>query len=231
MTALNRAATLMIGLLAFTPMLSHATTVPFMEDFASDVANWGDNTGLALVDHVGLGGPDGSAYASAQFALAGLGGESVVLFRGQDEFNSSGGAFTGNWIADGVGTFSAYVRHDAPLPLNFFTRFSGPANHPGATAVRFAPVLPNTWTLMEFDIEASNPAFVTFEGTDFNTVFSNIGHVQIGVSAPEALDAVSTSFAFDIDGPSVSAIPEPASWILVAGSMAAGVLRRRPRAG
>jgi hypothetical protein len=141
-----------------------------------------------------------------------------VLIRAQDEFNSSGHAFEGNWIAQGVGRFSALVRHNAPLPLSYFARFSSPANFPGGTAVKFAPVPPNTWTQLNFDIRADNPEFVTFEGSSFNAVFSNIGHIQLGVNVPAALNENATAFTFDIDKASIAAVPEPAG--VVAGVMA-----------
>jgi hypothetical protein len=144
------------------------------------------------------------------------------LFRAQDEFNSSGHAFEGNWIVQNIGQFSALVRHNAPLPLSFFARFSGPGNFPGGTAVKFAPVLPNTWTELSFDIRPSNPEFVTYEGTSFNTVFSNVGHIQLGLSVPAALAANSTAFMFDIDKVSIArAIPEPSTLValLLAGAV------------
>jgi hypothetical protein len=144
-----------------------------------------------------------------------------VLFRAQDEFNSSGRAFEGNWIAQGVGRFSAFVRHNAPLPLSYFARFSAPANFPGGTAVKFAPVPPNTWTQLNFDIRATNPEFVTFEGTSFGAVFSNIGHIQLGVSGPAALANNPTVFTFDIDKASIAMlVPEPATTIalVIAGA-------------
>ena len=153
-----------------------------------------------------------------------------MLFRAQDEFNSSGHALEGNWVAQNVGQFSTYVRHNAPQPLSFFTRFSGPGNFPGGTAVKFAPVLPNTWTQLTFDIRADNPEFVTFEGSSFNTVFSNVGHVQVGVSVPAPLNANSTAFAFDIDKVSIApAVPEPATFaaVFIAGMALVGVRRTR----
>src|SRR3972149_11100900 len=109
---------------------SQGATVPFTEHFAGSVSDWADASGLSLLTYVPSGGPDGSSYASTDFIFAGAGGgpggSSVVLFRGQDEFASSGHAFEGNWISDGVDRLTAQVRHNAPLPLNFFTRFSGP---------------------------------------------------------------------------------------------------------
>jgi hypothetical protein len=193
-----------------------AASVPFTEDFTTGPANWGDNTTLNLLTHVASGGPDGGAYASTSKSLQNLGDQTIVLFRAQDEFNSSGHAFEGNWISQGVGQFSAYVRHNAPLPLSFFGRFSAPANFPGGTAVKFAPVLPNTWTQLNFDIRASNPEFVTFEGSSFETVFSNVGHIQLGVSVPAALGANPTAFTFDIDKASITpAVPEPSTLVLL----------------
>jgi hypothetical protein len=203
--------------------------VPFTEDFTAGPSNWADNTSLSLLTHVATGGPDGGAFASTGKSFTGLGGMSVVLFRAQDEFNSSNHAFEGNWINQGVGRFSALVRHNAPLPLSYFARFSGPGNSPGGTAVKFAPVVPNTWTQLNFDIRADNPEFVTFEGSNFNTVFSNVGHVQLGVSAPAALTADATVFTFDIDKASIAmVVPEPTTLIaiIIAGAALASSRRR-----
>jgi hypothetical protein len=209
---------------------SRGATVPFTEEFTSGSANWGDNSGVNLLTHTAAGGPDGGAYASTSKSLQDLGDQSIVLFRAQDEFNSSGHALEGNWVAQNVGQFSTYVRHNAPQPLSFFTRFSGPGNFPGGTAVKFVPVLPNTWTQLTFDIRANNPEFVTFEGSSFNTVFSNVGHVQVGVSVPASLNANSTAFAFDIDKVSIiQAVPEPTTLAaaFLAGLALLGVRRAR----
>jgi hypothetical protein len=202
--------------------------VPFTEDFTAGPSNWADNTALSLLTPVGTGGPDGGAYASTGKAFSGLGGQSVVLFRAQDEFNSSNHAFEGNWVNQGVGRFSAVVRHNAPLPLSYFARFSGPGNFPGGTAVKFAPVAPNTWTQLSFDIRADNPEFVTFEGSNFDTVFSNVGHVQLGVSAPAALGTDATVFTFDIDKASIAmVVPEPSTLIAIVIAVTVLICRRR----
>jgi hypothetical protein len=162
------------------------------------------------------------AAVGAGKALTGLSGQSVVLFRAQDEFNSSAHAFEGNWVMQGIGRFSAFVRHNAPLPLSYFARFSNPGNFPGGTAVKFVPVLPNIWTQLNFDIRANNPEFVTFEGTSFGAVFSNVGHIQIGVSGPAAMANDPSVFSFDIDKASIAMIvPEPATLtaMVIAGTV------------
>lgn len=185
-----------------------AATVPFTEDFAADNANWKDASSADLT-YVGSGGPDGSSYVTSSFTFdVYVEGDTPVLFRGQDDYGSSGGAFQGNWNLDGVRKLSAWVRHNATVPLSYFVRTSGPFNFPGATAVQFGIVLPNQWTEVEFDLSPSSPQFVSFEGNDWATVMSNIGHVQLGVSVPEALEGNPASFAFDIDQIAI-ATPEP----------------------
>jgi hypothetical protein len=211
--------------LVSAPAASHAATVPFTEDFTTTVSNWADNSAMNLLNHVASGGPDGGSYASASTALAGT---SMVLFRAQDEFNSSGHALEGSWVAHGVAEFSAFVRHNVPVPLNYFARFSGPGNFPGGTAVKFAPVLPGAWTQLKFIINPGNPEFVTFEGSSFNTVFSNVGHVQLGVNVPAALAGNATPYTFDIDKASIAGqVPEPSGLLT---SVIAGIgLMLRPR--
>jgi len=215
-------AVLVTGMLVAGPL--QAATVPFTEDFPADAANWKDAANADLT-YIAAGGPDGSGYASGSFSFAAQNdGDTPVLLRGHDGFDSSSDAFVGNWIADGVTEFSAFVRHSAPVPMNFFTRFVSSFNFPGAVALDFVPVLPNTWTKVTFNVTPASPQFLTFETSDHTTVFSNIGNVQLGVSVPAALAGSTFPITFDLDQPTIT--PEPAT----AGLMAAGVLlmmRRR----
>lgn len=220
------AALVALSLSAVFGSAARAAIVPFTEDFATDAAGWRDSAGTASLSWQSAGGPDGGSFVSGVFNFANSAtDDTVVQFRGQDEFGSSGGAFVGNWIADGVSEFTAYVRHDAGVPLNFFVRFSGPANFPGGTAVSFAPVPTGTWAPITIPIDASNPQFVSFEGTDFDTVFGNVGHVQIGVSVPEGLAGVDAPVSFDLD--KVAIVPEPAVLTLLCVGATVGLLRRR----
>jgi hypothetical protein len=211
-----------------TPVL--AVSVPTSEKFTIDAANWADSSGLAPLSHMSNGGPDGSAYATTTFTFnsgGGAGGTSAVLFRAQDEFNSSGHAFEGNWISDKITKLTAQVRHNAPQPLNYFSRFSGPDNFPGGTAIQFAPVLPNVWTTLTFNISPTSPQFVTFEGMNFSSVFSDVGHIQLGVSIPAALAADMTAYKYDLDN--VIATPEPTAVCLAALALGwVAIIRRRP---
>jgi hypothetical protein len=207
---------------------ARAATVPFTESFDAGSADWFDASGGSPLSWNPAGGEDG-AFASSTFNFVGSAeGDTPVLFRAQDEFGaagSSGGAFIGDWISDGVTTFSAFVRHDANVPLTIFTRFSSPFNFPGAVAIQFAPVSPDTWTEITVPIDANNPQFVTFEGTDFGTVFGNIGHVQIGVSVPAELAGVDQAFTFGVDTASI--VPEPATASLLLISTLGVWMRRR----
>ncbi len=209
-----------------------ATTVPFTENFSADTAQWLNFNGAAPLSFSATDGPDNSSYASGTFNFKDsiFGAQGPVVYRGTTSVlgQSSGGAFFGNWIADGAGKLTAQVRHNAPVPLTYFTRFAAPVNFPGATAVHFAPVLLNTWTEITVDISATNPQFVTFEGSDFATVFGNIGNLQIGVSIPQALAGVDQEISFDLDQVSISAVPEPGSLVL-ATLACCGVLGLRRR--
>lgn len=215
------AAVIVIG----TGLTARAATVPFTETFSAGAANWRNSAGTADVDWSASGGPGNGAFAHTSFNFAGsAANDTPILFRAQDEFGSSGGALVGNWVTDGVTGFGASVRHDAGVPLNFFVRFASPNNFPGANNVFFVPVPSGTWT----DLFAALPnASLVYEGPlTYNQVFSNVGHVQIGVAVPPSLAGTDASIQFGIDN--VSIVPEPATLGLLAiGGVAALVSRRR----
>lgn len=212
--------------------VASATTVPFTEDFPTDAAGWRDSAGTSVVGWLPSGGPDGSAFVTTTFNFVGSTSEDTpALFRAQDEFGSSGGAFEGNWINDGVERISFRVRHDAGVPLTFFMRFADPANFPGAAAVVAVPIPSGQWT--SASIVLPNPGLV-FEGPfEFGDVFDNIGHVQIGVLAPAPLIGVDQTVTFDLDKVAiVNNVPTVSEWgvaamtlmVAVAGTL---VLRQR----
>lgn len=207
-------------------------TVPYTENFTSDAANWRDGAGAAAATWVASGGPDGSSYiASTASAFFLENGDPVVVFRGQDGFDSSADAFVGNWLGTGINRFSVWVRHDATVPLDFFVRFATPSNFPGTAADKMELIQPNTWTQLSYDIVASgvnNYLFPEGPPSFFSSTFSNVGNIQVGYSVPAGFGLVNQSFNFAIDQPSIQT-PEPASLFLLA-SCAAGVFMRRRRA-
>lgn len=219
-------ALLLLGVVS-TPVSVEAVVVPYTEDFPVDAANWHDAGGGSLLTYLATGGPDGGSYVSGAFNFLGSNvGDTVPIFRAHDEFNSSNGAFVGNWVAAGVDGYSLYVRHHAPFDLTFFNRYASPNNFPGANSV-FAPAVPpDTWVALSVPIP--DPGFV-FEGPfTYEQVFSNIGHLQIGVLVPAELAGLNQVFTFELD--KVTLTPEPHTLTLLAlGCCLVARHRRQPR--
>lgn len=204
--------------------VAQAVTAPFTEDFSTDSANWRQSSVLDAALWSAAGGPDGGSFASAEFSFENnVAGDTPAVLRAQDEVNSSGNAFVGNWVAAGVSEFRAMLRHDAGVPLVFFTRFASPNNFPAGARVNFTPVPSGVWTLVSFPIDAA----IVYEGgpSNYLSVFSNVGHVQVGVSVPGALAGSSNVVTFDIDKAMIT--PEPSALAMLAVGAMALVRRRR----
>ncbi len=231
-----RAASCIASFVAATQLAhtAQAVTVPFVEDFNTDSANWGNSEAAGPgfqqggpANWVSSGGPDGSGYASVDFSFGNFAGPfNPTLFRGQDEFNSSNGDYVGDWLSNGIRTVRYSIRHNAPVPIPFNLRVSTPQNTPGASAVIFGPpVLPNTWTELVFDLSPGSPQIVTLGGGTYNGIFGNLGHIQIGADIPAALENDPTVYAIDLDN--VVAAPEPGTAILAGMAAVVSLTRRR----
>ncbi len=211
-------------LLMATSAASAGNTV-FTEEF-NDAANW-LTAGFTALNEVGSGGPDDSSYVSLDAAFDSIG--QGTIFRGHSAFNASGGAFAGDWIDEEYIEISAFVRHNAPVPLGYLVRLASPNNFPAAGVASFVPVPPNTWTELTFNVLSNSPQIVTFESSDYNTVFSNIGNVQLFVDVPAGFEDNPTLFTFDLDKVSIATVPEPTTMLLSALGLvvACGVRRHR----
>ena len=157
----------------------------FTESFNSDNALWDSATRGVEATWISSGGADGGGHITNDLDFSGDAAEdSRSVIRAEVNFGpppsvASGGAFVGDWLADNVSSFSVSVRHNASVPLSYFARFADPVNFPGAIAITFAPILPNTWTEITFAIDENNPQFVSFEGQSFSSVFDNIGDIPV----------------------------------------------------
>lgn len=200
-----------------------AAVVPFTETFSGPGSNWSSAASFTALNYVGSGGPDGSGYASTTVSFANSqSGEQPLIFRGQSNFGSSGNAFVGNWITDGVTAFSFSVRHNATSPVSFYARFA-PAAGPGAVALVNPTSVSGEWTT--YTVAINPAAFFIYEGTTFNSTFSNVARVQIGVLVDANL-AGQSSVTLDIDN--VRIVPSPATALIPAAGLLA-FRRRRAR--
>ena len=210
----------------FSMVVTAQASLPIEENFSNDAANWFNAGGGAPATYNPTGGSDGGGFISQTLDLSTtMDADTPVLFRAQDEFGSSGNAFVGNYLTNGATELTVFIRHNAPAPLNIFNRFSGPGNFPGAVSVDFVPVFPNVWTQVSFPIDPSSPQFVSFEGSDFNSVFSLVGHLQIGPSITAGVAGLPALVQFDLD--QVRLVPEPATAALFMATGIALVRRRR----
>ena len=217
--------------IALAAGLASAQINGFVESFDAGNANWRNSGATAGLDWFAAGALDGSAYASSPFNLinTSIGGFPPTLIRGEVGNGASGGAFAGDWIAAGVTSISFDIRHSMPLPVNITGRFATPANFPGAATVAFAPVLPNTWTTITWDLTASSPNIVSLETATYEQIFGNIGRIQIGFTVPDSLAGQDLDVRLDIDN--VRIVPAPSGLALLGlGGLASLRPARRRRA-
>jgi hypothetical protein len=223
--------------------LAYAVAPPVVEPFDTGAANWRDG-GLALLDFVASGGPDGSSYASLDFNLLNATGGPVgsreattVVVRAQTlavpgagEFVASDGIFFGDWLTDNVGEFRAMVRHSAPEPLSFFARFAGPMNFPGVAANIAEPVQPNTWTELVVPIDLTSPQWA-LEGSSPVPALMNVGRIQLGFYTPTSLAGIDQEYRLDLDNVTLLPVPEPTTWALIGLAGLGWFVVRRPSPG
>lgn len=196
-----------------TPALSSITS--FVETFPADSANWRNFNGSGMLDWFPSGGPDGSSYASGSFNLLNAtGGFPPVVIRAQANFNSSGNAFVGDWLSQGVTGVSFDIRHDLPESITITGRFATPMNFPGASTESAIAVAPNTWTTIFFDLTEGSSDIISLGGGTYAGIFSSIGNIQLGFNVPAGLGGQDINARFDIDNFAI--VPTPASIALLA---------------
>lgn len=201
-----------------------AATNPFAEDFVAGPENWVIADGSTAPTWAPGGGPDAptDSFISTSYNFVNDTGSSTpILFQGNDALNSSGGAFTGDYIAAGVTQISFKVRHFASAPLSMYYRVA-PQFGPGFVATDFAPnAFPGVWNTVTFDLSPSSSQLIP-EGTNYNDIFSNVWLHQIGVAFP-SIAGTDASFEFQIDDVTITPTPGTAAILLGAPL----VMRRR----
>jgi hypothetical protein len=231
--SLRAVSVLSLALLASALTAGSALAVStFTETFDTDASNWLDGVSAAPTWNASGGvGDSGHISYLAPFFNSGSGGFGDplrLMFRGNAADDASGGAFVGDWIADGVLTLSVAVRHNHSSALNLYTRIAG-FGGAGASLANSAiyTIAPDTWTTITIPITDANPPFVSYGASNFEGVFSNVQNLQIGLYLPANTDFA--ALRMDLDDVAVL-VPEPASLGMVGLGLGTLMLGRRRRA-
>ncbi|WP_326543575.1 PEP-CTERM sorting domain-containing protein [Pseudorhodoferax sp.] len=222
-----------VSALALATVSASAATAS-TETFDAGANGWLTGTSAAPTHHTS-GGVGDSGYVSftSTFTSGASGPFGApplqILFRGNNAADASGDAFVGNWLEDGIQSFSVTVRHNHTEALNLYARFDAGSGRAASLAydAQYA-IAPDTWTTITISIADGNPPFLSYGAGSFDSVFSNIQNLQVGLYLP-----TSTTFAnlrFDLDNVStVTPVPEPASLALFMLGGIATVAAARPQ--
>lgn len=198
--------------LGTAPALGGVT--PFTETFETGTNGWRQGSFTEPAYHAS-GALDGSAYISSSVDLNSAGPFGIIALRGQSDFNASGGAFVGDYLAGGINHVSFDFRHNAGRGLGVALRIASSTNFPGLAVELDAPVESGQWTTLSFDLDFSNP-LLTLEGAPtldfYNQVMSAIGNIQVSIDRP---DGLTTPLVVEFDLDNVSIVPAPGSLALL----------------
>jgi hypothetical protein len=161
------------------------------------------------------GALDGSAYISSTADLNSAGPFGLSVFRGEDNFDASGDAFVGNYLAGGINQISFDFRHNADIALDVALRVAGSNNFPGFGVELPEFIAGGEWITLTFDLDFFNP-LLTIEGPptpeSFNQVMEAVGNIQVSVARP---DGLVTPFVVDFDLDNVAITPAPSALALL----------------
>jgi len=215
-----------IAAIALTAGLANAGVTSFTETFETGDNGWLQGS-FSAPTYNASGAADGSAYITSTADLNSAGPFGLTIFRGQDDFDASGDAFVGDYLAGGIDRISFDFRHNAGQDLGIALRVASSNNFP-AFAVELAnPVASGEWVTLSFDLSFFNP-LLTIEGAPtpdaFNAIMQSVGNIQVSADRP---DGLSTPLEVDFDLDNVSITPAPGSLALLGlGGMAAARRRR-----
>lgn len=220
---------LTITLLCTMISLSHQAAadlvVPFTESFAAGNSGWVAQTNTTPAWSA-TGGVEGDGFISMNQTI-GVGGFGAIIFRGNNGNNASQGAFVGDWLDAGVAYFSAYVRHDAPEPVGMYVRLDRGAGAAGSSQPFIVPG-GNIWTQLLVPIVDSPDVFQSYGAGTFEGVFVGIQNIQVALTTDQAEGLIGQTYTFGLD--SVSIVPEPSSFAMLAGASFGALFYRKKKA-
>jgi hypothetical protein len=165
------------------------------------------------------GGPSGQGDEYLQVtALGGNGPGSKIAV-----INTA--QWAGNYLASGISGIDMDLKNLGDTDLTIRLLFEDPMMGPPideavTTSGIFLPV-GGGWTNAFFPI---SPASLTVLSGDATTLLGNTTLIRI-IDSPTPADAVSIVGALGVDN--ISAVPEPSTWLMVAGSLACLAVARR----
>jgi hypothetical protein len=181
-----------------------AGTFEYKEDFKNGANDW-----VTYMTSGGRAGGDGKYIRVTRNIVttpADPNGSGLIEFRCEvapsqaPTLNCSKGIFAGNYINMPTLQLRYWFRHSSTRVggLQPYVRIPTPANTPGASAVYLAAIPANTWTEIVVNITAGS-FDPTFGGSDYNTIFSNVGRLQPGIFFPVGVTYSESNVNLDID--------------------------------
>ncbi|MBO6740566.1 MAG: PEP-CTERM sorting domain-containing protein [Phycisphaerales bacterium] len=211
---------------ALTAGLANAGVSTFTETFEGGANGWLQGS-FSAPTYNAAGALDGSAYITSTADLNSAGPFGLTVFRGQDDFDASGDAFVGDYLAGGINRISFDFRHNAGQDLGIALRVATSNNFPAFAVELASPVASGEWVTLSFDLSFFNP-LLTIEGAPtpdaFNAIMQSVGNIQVSADRP---DGLSTPLEVDFDLDNVSITPAPGSVALLGLGGLAAVRRRR----
>lgn len=206
------------------------TVSPFTEDFEGGANGWLMGTFVAPTVS-GSGALDGSAYVSSSADLNSAGQFGLTVFRGHDDFDASGDAFVGDYLAGGITTISFDFRHNAGIDLGIALRVATSGNTPGFAVEQPSMIASDQWVHLEYELSPFNPLWTPEGGGPgfdpiafFESVMTSVGNLQVSADRP---DGLTTPLVVDFDFDNIAITPAPASVALLGlGGLAASRRRR-----
>ncbi|MFG0298566.1 MAG: hypothetical protein ACF8K1_03075 [Phycisphaerales bacterium JB047] len=218
--------TMTISAMMIAAGVANAGVSSFTETFETGANGWLQGS-FSAPTYNATGALDGSAYISSTADLNSAGPFGLTVFRGQDDFDASGDAFVGDYLAGGIDRISFDFRHNAGQDLGIALRVASSNNFPAFAVELDGPVASDEWVTLSFDLSFFNP-LVTIEGAPtpqaFNEIMAAIGNLQVSVDRPDGLD---TPLVVDFDLDNVAITPAPSALALLGLSGLATARRRR----